>query len=206
MKPEEQMVLFLKIENQPKNKNMNANVLQSTIELPRVRFELNLPIIPLPRSFGYNGFHYIKEEMHGIVDDGITGFAKTLQRAVSLLPNKDAAQNVLFTTDKSRKQTTSNTFERIEKLRGFSLADPCVIWSMYKEKDQITLRFLHENLGVSWIQTLRRTLAHRKNNGSERFFSLMVYRDSKKFLWVVDFEEFYNLNHRDIPVLLNETL
>lgn len=138
--------------------------LQSSIQLPPPPpFVLDLNIIPFDPvgSFG-NGWRFEDEgiTINGL-GDGITGFVETLAKAVSMLPDKkEEALKLLFLTELSEGQPYITGEDRLKASTNRFLADPDLGWSLYQEKGQKTLRFLHDTFGVTWIEFLRRTLCY----------------------------------------------
>jgi hypothetical protein len=49
-------------------------------------------------------------------------------------------------------------FHRIKVLATINLADPDLLWSLYKKKGQMTLHYLYQTYGVTWFEALRRII------------------------------------------------
>lgn len=89
-------------------------------------------------------------------NDGITAFKEVLIKAAAL--PKDEGYKLLFATGIVKGATYITGEDRIKALAKSNLADPDLLWSLYKEEGQETLHYLHDTYGVKWMEALRRVL------------------------------------------------
>ena len=97
------------------------------------------------------------DEINGPKDnDGITAFQRVIVEA-STLP-KEEGYKLLFADGLAKGQASITGDDKIKALASRNLGDPDLLWSLYKEEGQKTLRYLHDTYGVVWMESLRRIL------------------------------------------------
>lgn len=94
-------------------------------------------------------------------NDGITAFKRVIAKAATL--PREEGYKLLFAT--GLVGTTWISLEdRIRILSARAMADPNLLWSLYKEKGQKTLRYLYNTYGVTWMESLRRCVCFQGGN------------------------------------------
>jgi hypothetical protein len=158
------------------------STLKSTIFLPQLSFELNLPIIQFdPSSLG-DGWGIQASGWDPPYNDGISGFPEALAKAA--LMSKADALDFLFPTRKSFLLAMAegirlrmSAFERLS-------ASPHLGWSLLKEDDQKTLRFLNDVFGVTWIDFSHQHLYLRTEGGrGDDFYIFFCFRYGDQGMW-----------------------
>lgn len=89
-------------------------------------------------------------------NDGISAFQSTIEKAS--LVSKDEARNMLFASGLSDGNTVVKGEDKIKALSNVNHADPDLIYSLYIEEGQQTLRYLYETYGITWMESLRRII------------------------------------------------
>jgi hypothetical protein len=130
----------------------------------------SLPILTLnPTTDIGSDWKFVPDELHGPAEsDGITAFQELIVQA-SALP-KEQGKALLFATGLADDQEVITGEDRLKVLAGRNHADPNLLWSLYKEDGQKTLRYLHDTYGVVWMEGLRRLLLN--SHGSRSGFYL----------------------------------
>jgi hypothetical protein len=91
---------------------------------------------------------------------------------------KDEGHKLLFPlTLKGEANLTAK--DKIKAFAQLRLADPDLLWSLYMEKGQKTLCYLHDTYGITWMESLRRLLV-RPDGGQD---SLCLYQVSR-YSWL----------------------
>jgi hypothetical protein len=103
-----------------------------------------------------SGWRYLNEQYGLAESDGITSFAEAVQQAATL--PKEEGKTQLFVSGITKGKSTVTGGDRLKALAGRKLADPDILWSLFKEKDQKILHYLHDTYNVRRIEGLRRLL------------------------------------------------
>ncbi len=88
--------------------------------------------------------------------DGLTAFKEVIIEAAKL--PKEEGYNLLFKTGLPEGETVIIGEKKLEAFADENLADPDLLWSLYKEEGQKILRYLHDTYGITWMEALRRIL------------------------------------------------
>ena len=135
--------------------------------------EFTIKVIGLnPKKDLGKGWSFVRKVNGAKENDGITAFKNTILKAAAL--PKDQGYELLFATGIAGGATDIKGEDRIKVLAKSNLADPDLLWSLYKEEGQKTLEYLYDTYGVIWMESLRRVLCNQFGS----LFSLFLYREN----------------------------
>jgi hypothetical protein len=151
-----------------------------------IKFEINIvsnflfDLINFDPAANIGEDYSFKRGAHGQKgNDGITAFEEAVVKAAAL--PKEEGYRLLFATGIAKGATRITGEDRLRTLAKSNLADPDLLWGLYKEEGQKTLRYLNGTYKVKWMEALRRVLRIVPRGDH---YSLYLYcRDNGSWGW-----------------------